>query len=171
MKPTTWTRLDLFARQLFPFVMTLALVFVGTIPLHLPGQRVVAPSLSLIALFYWSLHRPDLMPATAAFLLGLFHDILSGAPLGTGASAYLCVHALVHWQRQFFHGKSFGILWLGFTVVATLAALFGWMLTSMLAGTIVDARAAALQTMATIGSFPLVVWVLWRCHLTVLRPS
>lgn len=171
MKPTTWAKLDILARQLFPFVMTLGLVFVGTIPLRLPGQQVLAPSLSLIALFYWSLHRPDLMPAVAAFALGFFHDVLSGAPLGTGAAVYLSVHAVVHWQRQFFHGKSFGVLWLGFSVVLSAAILLGWVLTSMLAGTIVDAHAAVLQAMATIGCFPAMVWALWRWHLNVLRES
>lgn len=171
MKPTSWAKLDILARQLFPFVMTAVLVLIGTIPLRLPGQQVLAPSLSLISLFYWSLHRPDLMPASAAFLLGFFHDILSGAPVGTGVAMYLSVHAAVHWQRQFFHGKSFEILWLGFAVVAVAATLLGWLLSSILAGTLVDARGALLQVMATIGCFPMTVWVLWRWHLNVLRQA
>lgn len=171
MKPTTWAKLDVLARQLFPFVMTAALVLVGTVPLRLPGQQVLAPSLSLISLFYWSLHRPDLMPASAAFLLGLFHDLLSGAPLGTGVAMYLGIHAAVHWQRQFFHGKSFGILWLGFAVVIVAANVLGWLLSSILAGTLVDARGALLQAIATIGFFPMTVWVLWRWHLNVLKQA
>jgi rod shape-determining protein MreD len=169
MKPSAWANLDTLARQLFPFVMTLGFVFLGTIPLRVPGQQVLAPSLSLIALFYWTLHRPDLMPAAAAFVLGFFHDVLSGAPLGTGAAVYLAVHAAVSWQRHFFHGKSFGILWLGFSVVVGFAVLLSWVLAALLAGSIVDARAAGLQAMATIGCFPMTVWVLWRWHLNVLR--
>ncbi len=168
MKAATWSKLDLFARQLFPFAMTTGLLFIGAIPLHLPGLQVLAPSLSLIALFYWSLHRPDLMPAAAAFILGLFHDMLSGTPIGTGAIVYVSVHGLVHWQRQFFHGKSFGILWLGFSVVTSVAVLVSWISVSVFAGTLVDARAAALQAMATIGCFPMMVLVLWRCHVNVL---
>ncbi|NJO56700.1 MAG: rod shape-determining protein MreD [Rhodospirillales bacterium] len=149
----------------------MALLVVGAIPMQLPGLQVVAPSLPLISVFYWSLHRPDLMPAIAAFILGLVHDVLSGAPLGTGAAVYLTVHAVVHWQRQFFHGKSFGVLWLSFSIIVGAAMILGWMLTSILAGTLVDMRAAALQTMATIGCFPLMVWALWRFHLNVLRQA
>lgn len=80
MKPTAWRRLDLFARELMPFALTLGLILVGAIPFYVPGLQSVAPSLPFIAVFYWTLHRPDLMPAAAAFLIGLFQDVLSGAP-------------------------------------------------------------------------------------------
>jgi rod shape-determining protein MreD len=123
MKPSAWRRLDLLARELTPFALTLGLIIVGAIPFYVPGLQSVAPSLPFIAVFYWTLHRPDLMPPAAAFVIGLFQDILSGGPIGTGAAVFVVLHAAVRSQRTFFHGKSFTILWLGFAVAAVGAAL------------------------------------------------
>ncbi|MFO1154791.1 MAG: rod shape-determining protein MreD [Rhodospirillales bacterium] len=171
MKPTAWRRLDLFARELMPFALTLGLILVGAIPFYVPGLQSVAPSLPFIAVFYWTLHRPDLMPAAAAFLIGLFQDVLSGAPIGTGAAVFVVMHAAVQWQRSFFHGKSFPILWLGFAVATVAAALLTWLIMAAMTLSLVDGRSVLLQALTTIGCFPLVVRVLWYCHLNVLKQA
>lgn len=171
MKPSAWRRLDLLARELMPIALTFALILVGAIPFYIPGLQSVAPSLPFIAVFYWSLHRPDLMPPAAAFFIGLFQDILSGAPVGTGAAVFVVLHAAVQSQRTFFHGKPFSVLWLGFAVAAVAAAALGWVIMSAMTLALVDGRSVMLQAVTTIGCFPLVVRALWFCHVTVLRPS
>ena len=70
MTPLLWRRLDTLARRLLPCASTLAMSIVGVVPLHIPASAPAALSMSLIAVFYWSLYRPDLMPAWAAFVLG-----------------------------------------------------------------------------------------------------
>src|SRR3546814_12062803 len=78
MKATIWNKLDLTARRLTPFLSTVVLVIVGLMPMHIPGYSAVSPSLTLIAVYYWALHRPDLMPAVAVFAVGLLQDVLAG---------------------------------------------------------------------------------------------
>jgi rod shape-determining protein MreD len=171
MKPTVWRLLDGYARDLMPFAATFALVIVGAVPLQVPGLQNVAPWLPMIAVFYWSLNRPDLMPAAAAFLLGLVQDVLSGAPVGTNAAMFVLLHAGVQSQRGFFHNKSFAILWLGFAVATLAAALLAWLLMMALTFSLVDGRAVLLQAITTIGCFPIVFRLLWHCHVEVLRPG
>lgn len=154
-----------------PFALTLGLILVGAIPFYIPGLQSVAPSLPFIAVFYWTLHRPDLMPPSAAFVVGLFQDILSGAPIGTGAAVLVVLHATVHSQRTFFHGKSFAVLWLGFAVAAIAAAALSWLIMSAMSLTLVDGSSVMLQAVTTIGCFPLLVRLLWHCHVTVLRQA
>jgi hypothetical protein len=42
---------------------------------------------------------------------------------------------------------------------------------SMMTLALVDARSVLLQAVTTTGCFPLVVRVLWYCHLNVLRQA
>ncbi len=171
MKSSAWRRLDLLARELMPFALTLGLIIIGAVPFYVPGLQSVAPSLPFIAVFYWALHRPDLMPPAAAFLIGLFQDILAGAPIGTGAAVFVVLHAAVSSQRTFFHGKSFTILWLGFAAAAITAAALTWLIISALTLTLVDGRSVLLQALTTVGCFPLLVRVLRYSQLTVLRQA
>jgi rod shape-determining protein MreD len=95
MTPSLGRRLDTLARRLLPCASTLAISMVGVVPLHIPAWPPAALSMSLIAVFYWSLYRPDLMPAWAAFGLGLAQDVLGGLPLGITACVLITVHAAV----------------------------------------------------------------------------
>lgn len=167
MKPSLWHRLDTVARQLVPFLMTLALLLAGILPLHITSLQSVAPMLPLCAVFYWTLYRPDLMPAIAVFAIGLLQDILVGLPVGVSACVLVCVHAAVNTQRAFFAGKSFGVLWLGFAVVASAAQLFGWLLTCIYYLALITPDRIVFQAITTIGCFPIFCRALQRCRLSL----
>src|SRR3546814_110867 len=133
MKATIWNKLDLTARRLTPFLSTVVLVIVGLMPMHIPGYSAVSPSLTLIAVYYWALHRPDLMPAVAVFAVGLLQDVLAGALFGANTFILLVVYGVVLSQRRVFHGKSFLVVWWGFSVVAGVVALVRWLAFSTIA--------------------------------------
>ena len=121
MTPGPWQRMDLLARQLMPSMLTLVLVIINVVPLHIPGLSRVAPLLPLMAVYHWAAFRPRLLPAYAVFLIGLFQDILTGAPIGVNAFVFLAVYGAVLSQKRFLIGKSFFILWLGFALIAAVA--------------------------------------------------
>lgn len=158
MKPSPWHRVDALARHLTPFGLTLALVILGVLPLHVPGYERVVPLLPLMAVYHWSVHRPELLPAYAVFAIGLLQDSLGGAPIGVNAVVYLCVYGVVLSQRRFFVGKSFVIVWLGFAVVGAGAVGLSWLLVSAFNMTLVEPRAAVFQYLVTLGGFPLLAW-------------
>jgi rod shape-determining protein MreD len=169
MKRTQWQRLDVYARQLTPFALTMALVIVSVLPTHVPGLARVAPMLALMAVYYWAIYRPDLLPAYAVFALGLLQDSLSGTPMGVQAVVFLTVYGVLLTQRRFFAGKSFVIVWLGFAVVAAGAAAETWILVSAFHVTLMEPTAVLYQYAVTAGAFPLLAWLLIRWHHAFLR--
>lgn len=162
-------RLDRFSRAIAPLTLSLGLLMIAALPFRLPGLGRVAPDVALIAVFYWSVYRPDLFPAVAAFLLGLCQDALIGAPLGTSAFVLLLVHALVRSQRRFFAGKSFVVVWWAFGLIAIGAALVKWLTAMMLALAALAIAPALFQWVLTIALFPFLAWLFARTQASVLE--
>ena len=169
MKPAFWHKLDLWARWLTPFGLTVVLLIVGVVPLHVPGLGVVVPWLPLMAVYHWAIYRPELLPAYAVFVIGVLEDILTGLPLGVNAVVFLLVYGGGLSQRRFFVGKSFYILWLGFALVAGAASVANWVLVSLWNVTMLMPHALFFQFLTTVGLYPILAWVLMRWQHTFLR--
>jgi rod shape-determining protein MreD len=110
-----------------------------------------------------------LLPAYAVFLIGLFQDILTGAPIGVNAFVFLAVYGAVLSQKRFFIGKSFFILWLGFSLIAAGASVTSWVLLSAFHFTLVEPRTVFFQYLLTLGAFPAVAWLFLRWQRAFLR--
>ena len=171
MRPSFWLRLDMAARRLTPFGLTFSLLLIGVVPLHLPAFASVAPMLPLIAIYYWTLYRPDLMPVAAVFIVGLMYDALRGAPIGANAAVFVVVHGIIDSQRRFFTGKSFSIAWLGFALVSAGAFSATWILVCVYHGTLVTPDPLMFQYMLTLGCFPVLSWVFLRWQLAFLKQA
>jgi rod shape-determining protein MreD len=164
-------RIERAACGLAPLVLTLALVLFGVLPWPLPEFAPVTPWFSLIAVYYWSIHRPDLLPPSATFLVGLVQDGLSGSPLGLNVLLLLLAQGVVATQRRFFHGKTFLIEWWGFMLVAPGVALTGWLLGSLYHGALMAPLPIGFQLLLTIASYPCLAWLLARAQHYLLRPA
>jgi rod shape-determining protein MreD len=169
MTISLWQRLDLAGRALAPFAVTVILVLIGMVPLYLPGWQRIVPSLALMSVYYWSIHRPDLLPPGAAFVIGLLQDLLGGTPVGLTALVFLLCHWMLVHQRGFFLAGSFLMLWSGFTVVVFGAALLQWLICSLLAGELLIINAALFQALLTLALFPLCGWLFIRVHRAFLN--
>ena len=170
MTPTSFgQRLDLVARQTVPCLSIFLLILVSAMPTHLPYWGVVAPMLSMPAVFYWAVHRPDLLPPSMAFLLGLFQDIILGTPLGIGALVLLLLQGGVSAQSSVFYGKSFLINWWGFGMVTLPALLLCWLLTSAFHGALVPPLPVLVQYVVIVGLYPPLNWLLARVQYAALR--
>jgi rod shape-determining protein MreD len=166
---TLWQRLDGLARKLVPFATTILLVILSVMPWHLPGFGQVTPALSLMAVYYWAIFRPDLLPPPAVFAIGLLQDILAGVPLGVNAVTLLLVYAVVSSQRRFFLGKSFLVMWSGFVLVAAGVAAATWLLLAGFYGTLLNPVPAVFQGMLTLALFPCLTWLFIRAQNALLR--
>jgi len=169
MKSVFWQRLDRWARRLTPFGLTLILVLVNVLPMQIPGMARVMPLLPLIAIYHWAVNRPHLMPVYAVFIIGLLQDALSGAPMGLNILIYLAVYGIVAAQRRFLVGKSFAVVWLGFTLITAGAMFVGWALASSLFVALVDPGALFFQYLVSLGVFPFLTWGFVRWQRTFLR--
>ncbi len=169
MKSAVWQRLDLVARMLTPSLIAVALVIVSVVPLHIPGYSAVIPSLALMAVYYWALHRPDLLPAAAVFLVGLLHDILTGGPMGIQALILLVAYWVTGSQRRLFLEKSFLVVWWGFMMLAAGAAIMQWILMSLSFGALIIPRPAVFAYLMTVAIYPLFAWAFVRAQRTLPR--
>jgi len=163
-----WQKLDQAGRNVTPLATATVLMLAGMVPIQLPGWGPVAPQFVLMALYYWAIHRPDLLRPSLAFLLGLLQDLLSGMPLGVNPLVYVLVYLVVLSQRRFFLIGSFGMLWLGFALVAAGAAFVYWAAICVLNMSLVQAGPAAAQTVLTVALFPLFSWIFMRVHRAFL---
>ncbi|MCK6451615.1 MAG: rod shape-determining protein MreD [Alphaproteobacteria bacterium] len=147
-------RLDAAARDATPALLTLALIVIGTVPLRLPEFATIIPSFALIAVYFWTLYRADLMPAPAVFGLGVFQDILGGGPLGVGAFVLLAVHGAVLTQRRVLMRRPFAVGWFGFVGVALAGFVLNWLAMTVLSLTLFDPLAASMQYVMTVALYP-----------------
>ena len=169
MKQSVWHRLDLFARSLSPVVITLFLVLMGMVPLRIPEFSPVLPWLAMIAVFYWSVHRPDLMPLWAIFLIGLFQDLLGAGPIGVGIIALFVINWIIAGQRRFFSSASFLMIWFAFLPVCAVGAAIIWLLSAMMLGRLLDPQPIVFQFLVTVGVYPCLAWLFGQVQRAFLR--
>jgi rod shape-determining protein MreD len=137
-----------------PFAVALFCVMFTMLPWGLSLGVVIAPSFALMAVYYWGLYRPDLMPPFAVFLVGLFQDLLSGGPLGLWSLVFLAVYGVVVSQRLFFIGKAFLAIWFGFGVMALVAGVISWMVSCLYFGMILSPLSVTVQALLSFILYP-----------------
>ena len=167
MKNAVWQNLDLAARRLTPFLLSLVLVILNLVPLHLPSYATISPNFALMAIYYWALHRPSLLPSGAVFIVGLLQDFLSGGPIGQNAAILVVVYIIAVSQARFFYGKSFFVVWWGFMVVAAAALIIEWAINVAITETIISPGPAYYKYIATIALYPVVAWLFARIQRTL----
>ncbi len=135
------------------------LVLLSTIPFYIPGYGPMAANLVLMAVFYWAVHRPDLLSPITVFLIGLLQDILVGMPPGMNAVVLLAVRTIAVSQSRVFRGRSFIILWWGFGMVALASAFFVWVLSTVYAFAPMNPLPGLFQAGMTTALFPFLAGV------------
>ena len=156
------------ARAGIPFTLSVLLILFAVLPYGLPKSSLAAPILALISVYYWSVFRPDLMPASAAFLLGLMVDILSGGPPGLNALVLIMVNWAASGQRRALAGKSFAVGWLGYLLIAAGAAVTNWVVASLFHATIIESAPLLVSHAVGAAAYPLVAVLLARAHTLTL---
>ena len=158
------------ANRLTPFFTCVLAVLLSVTPVHVPGLAVATPAFALMAVYHWSLHRPDLLPASATFAVGLLLDLLAGTPyVGLSSLTLLVARGLVLSQRRFIAGKPFAIVWAGFLAVAAIVTALAWGLTSLLSTVSLGSRPFVFQAIVTVAGFPAISWLLAQVQRGLLR--
>ena len=159
-----------FCRSGIPFAVSVLLILAAVLPYGLPKSSLAAPVLALISVYYWSLFRPELMPAGAAFLLGLLVDVLSGGPPGLNALVLILVHWAASGQRRALAGKSFAVGWLGYLLIAGGAAILNWFVASVFHVTVIESVPLLVSHAIGTAAYPLVAIFLARMQ-PLTRPA
>ena len=171
MTLSTLQRFDGLARASSPVTLSLLLVIVGMVPLQIPQIAPVIPAWALIAVYFWCIHQPNLMPLWAVFLIGLFQDLLSGGHPGISILAFILVHQVVENQRRFFATASFQMLWGVFALVAGVALYVMWLVNSVLNGRLIPVEPVIFQFLTTLAVYPCLAWLFTQAQRTLLKQS
>ncbi len=132
MSDTRLQRFDQWLRGLLPLLLTLFLVLVAVLPFGFAEARYILPALPLMSIYFWIVHRPDLLRPLHVFLAGLVFDIVAGLPVGVSAAVWLIFAGLLSTQRRTLLDMSFYLLWWGLMLAGLGALLLQWGLVSLL---------------------------------------
>jgi rod shape-determining protein MreD len=168
----TWLwldRLDARLRALLPLAAALLAVLADVLPLLHLGPAGVTPLATLCVAFFWSLYRPDLFGAGAAFVTGLAHDAVAGLPLGLTSLVLLLARHVVVVQQRFFVTRSFPVIWSCFVLLALAALALRWALSCLWWGRLFAPQPLAFELLLTLALYPLATLLLARVHNAIPR--
>jgi rod shape-determining protein MreD len=154
--------------RLLPIATTLFATVISIQPAHIPGYAALTPAFTLMAVYHWTIYRPDLLPPSALFLVGVTQDLLAGVPPGVTALVLLVARATVLPHRSHFVNRLFPFVWTGFTMLTIGAMLFLWTLHCLLDGVLVDFRGTVFRAVLTISMFPIASFLLGRTQRTLM---
>lgn len=158
MTPTSvWHRLDQTARALVPGLTLVLVTVLALVPLGISGWSQVTPPLLLMAIFWWSVHRPSSIPPSVAFLIGLLQDLASGAPIGQSALLLVVTQWVISGQRRFLATQPFLLVWAAFAVVVAVTALVEWICYALLTVRFPPIEPGLIRAGLGIALFPIVV--------------
>lgn len=157
--------------RLLPVATTLFALLIAILPLRIPGYAALTPAFTLMAVYHWTIYRPDLLPAAGVFAIGLAQDLLTGDPVGVNALLLLLARAAVLRQRRHFVNRTFPFVWSGFTLLAMATMSTQWVLHSLLQLSLSGFRITVFRAVLTIAIFPAASFALGRTQRALMGGS
>jgi rod shape-determining protein MreD len=114
-----------------PALQCVVLTLLLALPVRPFGLPLPEPVLPLLVTFAWAVIRPSILAPLAVLSLGLFLDLLWGAPMGLWAVSLLTAYGVVLASRNMMAGQSQPMMWAWYGTVC-LIAMGGAYLFSML---------------------------------------
>ncbi|MSP67594.1 MAG: hypothetical protein EXQ96_05775 [Alphaproteobacteria bacterium] len=154
MKSALLAQVEARLRAATPIVLTLLCVLLAAIPWPIPGAGAATSGVTVAAVYFWSVWRPDFLPAPAVMLIGAFQDCLAGTPFGLYALLLVVAQGLTLSQRRFLAGKFFAVVWVGFALIAPAVAVVGWCVAGIASGALLPPGPLLLQVGVQVALFP-----------------
>lgn len=142
-----------------PAALAVLLAMLTMLPLGSGTAGFLAPHVTLMMVFYFSIHRPGLMPPVTVAALGLIQDLLWGGPPGLNMLVLLIAQLVLSNQQTLFTRRSFAFGWVGFGAVAFIALAVSWILASGYYGRPLSPWPLVMHGLVTIASYPLFGWL------------
>ncbi len=136
-----------------PLLIGLLFVMIYAAPLRIGSVTIPMPLLPFMAIYFWSMTNPSVMPPPAIFMIGLFQDFLTGGPVGLWALTYLLSIAVLSTQREVFVGKGRSALWAGFALSILIASLIVWLTAWVSLGAVPRAGKLGVEMVVTLIAF------------------
>ena len=149
-------------RHGLPMATAILATFVDVLPLPDAGPGAIAPHLTLAVVFFWCVHRPELLPPGAIFVTGLIGDVVAALPPGMNAFSLLIVPLLLRRAPRAAMARASSVVWAAFAVTAVTVGLIRWLLGTSFWESPLPFQPFMFETAFTVAIFPLVSWLLSR---------
>ncbi|SNB61415.1 rod shape-determining protein MreD [Arboricoccus pini] len=159
--------LDHLARRILPFLTVAITLLFDLLPLTTLASDAVRPSLTIVAVYFWTLYRPDLLGSIVLFLLGLVADAVAGMPIGMTALMLLCIRAMVMVPQRIVLARSFLGGWLGLALVTLSVQFLRWFLACLYALHVFPIDTVLVSSVLTILCYPPVALLLGRANVEI----
>lgn len=143
-------------RGALPFLSVLLLVCIDLAPVPSPAPTAIAPLLCLCGIFFWTVHRPDLLGNGRVLVLTLLLDATAGLPVGLTAVALFATRLALLAPPRFLAGRSFLVIWACFCPAVVLLLTLRWALASLYYQHVFAFRPTAFVMILTIAAYPFV---------------
>jgi len=151
-------------RLLAPLGLLALLFLISVTKIPVPRAGQIEPAFLLMAVYYWSIYRPTLMPPWVCFFIGLLLDFLVGMPPGVNAIIFTLVQWIVRDQRKFLMGQPYITIWAVFALVAGLSLSLQWGLYGLVEFRWAPFTPVMLSIAATFLLFPVITLFLILAH-------
>jgi rod shape-determining protein MreD len=118
-------------RLLLAQCVIVVFLLMNIVSLSFPHSADFKPFFLLMAVYYWAIYRPTVMPLFYTFLLGVIVDLLSDVPVGLNALILVAIQLIVRRSRLFLMGQPYMTVWIGFAVIAFCYASALWLVVSV----------------------------------------
>lgn len=154
-------------KSVLPFISILFLIIIMVLPYNMPLIGDIMPFLTLIGVYYWSVFKPELVPVSVVFVLGLLQDILLGSPFGLMSLLLVIVQQFIFSQGRQFLERDFLFNWFVFVMIVIGFGALSWAITSLYFRVFLDFVDVLGQILLTIAFYPLITWVLGLIRKTI----
>jgi rod shape-determining protein MreD len=156
--------IDWAAKMFLAHSVIIFLMLMNFVSLSIPYAGDFKPFFLLMAIYYWAIYRPTLVPIAYVFALGIVVDLQSGLPVGLSAMLLVICKAIVQRQRAFLMGQPYVTVWIGFALMSLMQAFFMWLVVSLQAWTFMPIIPITVAAGFSIVIFPLISLILLGVH-------
>ena len=154
LQPWRWIGLPALAAMLATVVLAA--------PFRLFGVGLPEPVFPLALAFAWAVIRPSILGPLALFVLGLFHDLFWGGPLGLWALALIAAYGLALSGRSLMAGQGGAVMVAWYAAACCLSLGVVYAFATMVAHEAPNLLAVIWQLVWTVGLYPVVYWLVDR---------
>lgn len=143
-------------QRLLPLLSSILMLLLSYMPFNLFMPTSIHPSIAIICVYYWMLHRPDVFNLFSVFVLGFIEDIISMAPWGSNIFELLILYVLISNLLKYFNGKPFEVMWVGFIPAAFLSMLARWFVVSVFYSQFLPLGMLMFSFLITVAAYPVI---------------
>lgn len=162
---------DWAAKMALAHALILLLLLLNFVSLSLPYAGDFKPFFLLMAIYYWAIYRPTLIPIGYVFALGLIMDLQSGLPVGLCALLLVLCKSIVQRQRVFLMGQPYVTVWLVFGMICLLQSFVMWAVMSLQVWSALPIISILVAAGFSILLFPAISLILLGVHKLLPLPT